>query len=241
MLDFLRITGLFVVTAVAEIVGCYLPWLVVTQGRTGWLLLPAAASLAAFAWLLNLHPSAAALATPPPSGLRLTWFGHSAVLIEIDGVRLLTDPMWGPRAAPSTVLGPARFHEPPTALEALGDLDAVIISHDHYDHLDMLTIRAERRRDHLRAAFQHLPYGAGVLGRHGLGEEHRVEAVDGLVERDRERHRVRLRDGRDGRGDGRVRRGEVVGGGEGFQKRIQVVGRAPTHPPCIGFWSSGWK
>ncbi len=59
MLDFLRITGLFFITAVAEIVGCYLPWLVMTQGRTRWLLLPAALSLAAFAWLLTLHPSAA--------------------------------------------------------------------------------------------------------------------------------------------------------------------------------------
>jgi small multidrug resistance family-3 protein len=59
MFDFLRVTGLFFVTAVAEIVGCYLPWLVLTQGRPVWWLLPAAASLAAFAWLLTLHPSAA--------------------------------------------------------------------------------------------------------------------------------------------------------------------------------------
>jgi small multidrug resistance family-3 protein len=59
MFDFLRVTGLFFVTAVAEIVGCYLPWPVLTQGRPVWRLLPAAASLAAFAWLLTLHPSAA--------------------------------------------------------------------------------------------------------------------------------------------------------------------------------------
>jgi small multidrug resistance family-3 protein len=59
MFDFLRVTGLFVVTAVAEIVGCYLSWLVLTQGRPVWWLLPAAVSLAAFAWLLTLHPSAA--------------------------------------------------------------------------------------------------------------------------------------------------------------------------------------
>jgi small multidrug resistance family-3 protein len=59
MFDFLRVTGLFLVTAVAEIVGCYLPWLVLTQGRPVWWLLPAAVSLAAFAWLLTLHPSAA--------------------------------------------------------------------------------------------------------------------------------------------------------------------------------------
>jgi small multidrug resistance family-3 protein len=59
MFDFLRVTGLFFITAVAEIVGCYLPWLVLTQGRPVWWLLPAAASLAAFVWLLTLHPSAA--------------------------------------------------------------------------------------------------------------------------------------------------------------------------------------
>ncbi|WP_198034279.1 YnfA family protein [Acidihalobacter ferrooxydans] len=55
----LRIVLLFVVTAVAEIVGCYLPWLVIKQGKPLWLLLPAAVSLAAFAWLLTLHPTAA--------------------------------------------------------------------------------------------------------------------------------------------------------------------------------------
>ena len=59
MFDFLRVSALFFVTAVAEIVGCYLPWLVLTQGRPVWWLLPAAASLAAFTWLLTLHPSAA--------------------------------------------------------------------------------------------------------------------------------------------------------------------------------------
>ena len=59
MLAFLKILSLFAVTALAEIVGCYLPWLVLTQGRPRWLLIPAAASLALFAWLLTLHPGAA--------------------------------------------------------------------------------------------------------------------------------------------------------------------------------------
>jgi small multidrug resistance family-3 protein len=59
MIDFLKWTALFALTAVAEIVGCYLPWLVLKAGRSPWLLLPAAASLALFAWLLTLHPSAA--------------------------------------------------------------------------------------------------------------------------------------------------------------------------------------
>ena len=58
MSDLLRVTGLFLLTAVAEIVGCYLSWRVLTQGRSPLWLLPAAASLAAFAWLLTLHPGA---------------------------------------------------------------------------------------------------------------------------------------------------------------------------------------
>ena len=59
MIDLFKLAGLFALTAVAEIVGCYLPWLVLKQDRSAWLLVPAALSLAAFAWLLTLHPTAA--------------------------------------------------------------------------------------------------------------------------------------------------------------------------------------
>lgn len=58
-MELLRLSALFAITALAEIVGCYLPWLVLRQGRPLYLLLPAAASLALFAWLLTLHPTAA--------------------------------------------------------------------------------------------------------------------------------------------------------------------------------------
>ncbi|AKH37617.1 MULTISPECIES: YnfA family protein [Nitrosomonas] len=58
-MELLKVAGLFAITAVAEVVGCYLPWLVLKQGRTIWLLFPAALSLALFAWLLTLHPTAA--------------------------------------------------------------------------------------------------------------------------------------------------------------------------------------
>lgn len=58
MLDLLRQSALFIVTALAEIIGCYLPWMVLKQGKTAWLLVPAAASLALFSWLLTLHPAA---------------------------------------------------------------------------------------------------------------------------------------------------------------------------------------
>ena len=81
------------------------------------------------------------------SGLRATWLGHSTVLIEIDGLRVLTDPVWGPRASPSRFIGPKRFQPIPVPLKAMPPIDVVIISHDHYDHLDYSTIRALRKRD----------------------------------------------------------------------------------------------
>ena len=77
----------------------------------------------------------------PGSGLRATWLGHSTVLIEIDGLRVLTDPVWGKRASPSQLAGPKRFQPVPVALKAMPPIDLVIVSHDHYDHLDYPTIR----------------------------------------------------------------------------------------------------
>lgn len=77
---------LFLVTALAEIVGCYLPWLVLKQGRSAWLLVPAALSLAAFAWLLTLHPTAAGRTYAAYGGMyiavALVW------LRVVDGVAL---------------------------------------------------------------------------------------------------------------------------------------------------------
>ena len=77
----------------------------------------------------------------PASGLRITWLGHSSLLIEIDGVRILTDPAWSKRASFSSFIGPKRFFPSPIAFKDLPPLDAVIISHDHYDHLDKEVIK----------------------------------------------------------------------------------------------------
>lgn len=83
----------------------------------------------------------------PSSGLRATWLGHSTVLIEIDGHRVLTDPVWSSRASPSRLIGPKRFQPVPVALRSLPPLDLVIVSHDHYDHLDFATIRELAKLD----------------------------------------------------------------------------------------------
>lgn len=76
----------------------------------------------------------------PPDTLRITWLGHSSILIEIDGKRFLTDPVWYQRASPFTRVGPRRFFDNPIALDDLPPIDAVLLSHDHYDHLDKGTM-----------------------------------------------------------------------------------------------------
>jgi len=69
------------------------------------------------------------------SGLRMTWLGHSTVLIEQDGKRILTDPVFGERASPVSFAGPKRFHRVPATVSELPPLDAIVLSHDHFDHL----------------------------------------------------------------------------------------------------------
>ena len=99
--------------------------------------------------------AAARLATTAPPGVRAIWFGHATALVEIDGVRILTDPVLSDRVSPVPI-GPTRFHPPPIPLASLTGIDAVVISHDHYDHLDMPTVR------HLAAQGTHFYVGLGI-------------------------------------------------------------------------------
>ena len=88
-----------------------------------------------------LKISADDLAKTPAPGLRTWWLGHASVLIEIDGVRILTDPVLSRRVSPFQFFGPARLHPPPLELALWKNIDAVVITHDHFDHLDMDTIQ----------------------------------------------------------------------------------------------------
>jgi len=75
------------------------------------------------------------------SGLRITWLGHSTMLLEVDGVRVLTDPVFGARVSPVSFAGPKRFHRVPATIAQLPELDAVLLSHDHFDHLCQTSMR----------------------------------------------------------------------------------------------------
>jgi L-ascorbate metabolism protein UlaG (beta-lactamase superfamily) len=103
---------------------------------------------------IPVDPVAPFDAVPAP-GMRAYWFGHASTVLEIDGVRIMTDPMLSEYASPLPV-GPRRLHPPPMPLGDLARIDAVVISHDHFDHLDMATVR------HLAKGGTHFYIGLGV-------------------------------------------------------------------------------
>ncbi|MEO6998865.1 MAG: MBL fold metallo-hydrolase, partial [Terracoccus sp.] len=81
-------------------------------------------------------PIVAAQPATVPGELAVTWYGHATTVLEIDGVRLVLDPVFGDRVSPVGLTGPHRLHPTPGRIEDLPSIDAVLISHDHYDHLD---------------------------------------------------------------------------------------------------------
>lgn len=124
---------------------------------------------------IPVHPTTLAdISRPPATGLRLTWMGHSGVLVEIDGHRVLFDPVWGERCSPLPLVGPKRLHPVPLPLAALGPVDVVVISHDHYDHLDLPTIKALAGTDTLFA----VPLGVGAHLEHWGVSADRLRELD---------------------------------------------------------------
>ncbi|MEV1294832.1 MBL fold metallo-hydrolase [Pseudonocardia sp. NPDC049635] len=113
--------------------------------------------------------------TPEPAALAVTWLGHACVLLEVDGSRVLVDPVWSEYATPVPRLGPRRLHPPVAPLSALGEIDLVLLTHDHYDHLDRPTV--------LRLARDTQAVFVGPLG---VGAHLRAWGIPGhrVVERD---------------------------------------------------------
>ncbi|MGQ4616713.1 MBL fold metallo-hydrolase [Nocardia sp. R7R-8] len=107
--------------------------------------------------------------------LAVTWYGHATTLIEVDGYRILTDPVWSERVSPSPLVGPARMHPVPQPLAELPPIDAVLISHDHYDHLDKETVRELVA---CQSAPFLVPIGIGAHLRHWGVPEDRIVELD---------------------------------------------------------------
>jgi N-acyl-phosphatidylethanolamine-hydrolysing phospholipase D len=112
----------------------------------------------AWEWLTTRHPpdpDPSALPTKTPrishpvsreGEVRITWVGHATALVQLPGLNVLTDPVWSPRAGPFGRVGPRRFVPAVPELEDLPPVHAVLLSHDHYDHLDHGTVRALHAR-----------------------------------------------------------------------------------------------
>jgi L-ascorbate metabolism protein UlaG (beta-lactamase superfamily) len=118
---------------------------------------------------------------PPESGLRVTWMGHSSTLLEIDGVRVLVDPVWEQRAAPVEWAGPKRFFAPPLPLEDLPRIDVVLLSHDHYDHLGARTVQRLAQMESTAAIPRITTLGVGkILKKLGVQDVRELDWTESL-------------------------------------------------------------
>jgi len=99
------------------------------------------------AWPESLsNPEASTISDRVKEGIRATYINHATVLIQVDGLNILTDPIWSERASPVTFAGPKRIRPPGIAISDLPEIDLVLISHNHYDHLDTATLRQLRQQ-----------------------------------------------------------------------------------------------
>jgi L-ascorbate metabolism protein UlaG (beta-lactamase superfamily) len=101
--------------------------------------------------------------------MRVTWIGHATVLVQTEGLNILTDPLWSERTSPFSFLGPKRVRAPGVRFEDLPRIDLVVVSHNHYDHMDVATLRRLWERDR--------PAIVSSLGNDALLRSHGVEAV----------------------------------------------------------------
>ncbi|USI71491.1 MBL fold metallo-hydrolase [Sphingomonas morindae] len=115
----------------------------------------------AVAWPRQV-PIVPARPEPRLAGLRVTMVGHATLLIQVDGLNLLTDPVWSARASPFRFAGPKRVTAPGIAFDDLPPIDAVLLSHNHYDHLDIATLRRLHAR---HAPLMVMPLGNDAIVR----------------------------------------------------------------------------
>jgi len=120
--------------------------------------------------------------------LRVTLINHSTVLLQQSGVNILTDPIWSERASPLTWVGPRRLRPPGVRWESLPHIDVVLLSHNHYDHLDLATLRRLADRDHCQFI---VPIGvAPLLQSRRIGPVHELDWGESLSGADAMIHSV---------------------------------------------------
>jgi N-acyl-phosphatidylethanolamine-hydrolysing phospholipase D len=117
-----------------------------------------------------------AINNPPADQLQVTWIGHSTFLVQIDGLNFLTDPVWSDRCSPVQFAGPKRFRHVPFEIKQLPKIDFVVVSHNHYDHLDhyAVTTLQHHQKDHPPTWI--VPSGLGKWFRDNL--KHKLEVVE---------------------------------------------------------------
>lgn len=131
--------------------------------------------LALVRWMLSrqrgrwYEPAGVRPGAPPPRSaerLRVTFINHTAFLLQLNGINILTDPIWSERASPVSWAGPRRFRPPGIRFDDLPPIDLVLLSHDHYDHMDMPTLRRLQKR--FRPTIYAGLKNAALLARHGI-------------------------------------------------------------------------
>lgn len=137
-----------------------------------------------------VNPTPEDFKIPPDSGLRVTWLGHSTTLVEIESFRILTDPVFSQRVSPFSFMGPKRWYPPLIPLHLLPPIDVVVISHDHYDHLDMHTVIA---LDEAQKPLFVVPIGVGSHLQYWGIPQSRITELDWWQEKTLEREGKKLR------------------------------------------------